>query len=158
MTHVVSCTLILPVPTALKSFTDTTDIPVETCSAVKTGIYKTLRSYLCALPQARINQCDVSVTPSHHNMLDVGGGPKRCTRNAVAAHKHEKPFEVDRKAEERRQMLWYSGVAHLERRTEGGEHSVLTQAHAAHCEEERWVGVHVWEGGRGSTVDGRLRL
>lgn len=51
---------------------------------------------LALLPQARINQCDVSVTSSHHNVLDVGGGPERGTQNAVAVHKHEKPFGMDR--------------------------------------------------------------
>lgn len=95
------------VPVAQNSLSVTRNIPEKTCSAsVKTlGFYKTLRSYLCALPQARLNQSDVSVTPSYHNVLDVGGGPKRCNRIAIVVHEHEKPFVVDRMAETLREVI-----------------------------------------------------
>lgn len=135
------------------------NILAETCPAsVKTlGFHKTRRSYLCALPQTRINQSDVCVTPSNHNMLDVGGGPKRCIWISIAVHDQEKAFVGDRMAGELRQVIWYSGVAltHRHSEIEGVEHSVLTDA--AQCQEERRVGVHVWArgGGQGLNCGGR---
>lgn len=70
------------------------------------------------------------------------GMPSQCTSM-------KNPLKWTEKAEARRRMIWYSVGTHLERRTEGGEHSILTHAHAAHCKEDRWIGVHVWEGGAG---------
>lgn len=99
--------MIVPAASRQKLIQCHKNILAETCPAsVKTlGFYKPLRSYLCDLPQARINQSDVCVTPSNHNMLDVGGGPERGTRISIAVHEHEKAFVVDRMADELRQVI-----------------------------------------------------
>lgn len=60
---------------------------------------------LSTLPQARVNQRDVIVTPPNHDVFNVGGSSELCSQLAIALHEHNKPFEMDTKVEERRHFI-----------------------------------------------------
>lgn len=73
------------------------------------------REYKSSLPQAGVNQRDVTVTPSHHDVFNVGGCPELSPQLARTEQEHNKPFEMDTKTEERGHYLSRLGRGTSER-------------------------------------------
>lgn len=73
------------------------------------------REYKSSLPQAGVNQRDVTVTPSDHDVFNVGGCPELSSQLTGTEQEHSKPFEMDTKTEERGHYLSQLGRGTSER-------------------------------------------
>lgn len=75
-----------------------------------------INQYTSTLPQARVYQCDVTVTPSDHDVFNVGGSPQLCSQSGRTMQEHNTPFEMD--THDRRKILYHIQKGHSQRKKE----------------------------------------